>query len=89
MQVIYKYDLTLAGYQELTLPRNARILTADLQDCELKLWAIVDSENPARKIGIHILGTGSIVPEIERGFLKHLNTIQQEGFVWHIFEEMR
>lgn len=87
MEVIYKYDLQLTDCQEIQMPINSHIISAQLQNGSLKIWAIVDLESPIVKIKIHILGTGFPLPLIEGTFLKHISSIQQEGFVWHIFEE--
>lgn len=66
------------------MPRGAEILTIDMQNNTPTIWAIVDPEMPVetKVLGIYRTGHPGDVPDISR----HLATIQQDDFVWHIFE---
>ena len=87
MKVIYKYELEHAGSQKIELPKGAIILDVQNQMSQgLRLWAIVDPDPKAEKEvrTIVIVGTGSQLGAIGR--LIHINTFQQQQFVWHVFE---
>lgn len=86
IKVIYKYPLEITDNQVIELPKRHQILTAQLQNGKLQLWALVYPEFAKIKKLIHIYGTGHKIPADEN--LKYISTIQTEGgvFVWHIFE---
>lgn len=88
MKTIHKYKLEIKDRQRLELPKNARVLTIQMQNKDLCLWAIVDTSNEYTPRYFHIVGTGNEVPEN----VKYITTVQDERFdlasyVWHIFEE--
>ena len=81
MHTIYKYKLDLVQSQEIELPGNHKILSVQLQDGNLCLWAkIVESE--PRLYTFYIYGTGHPIPD---GNLEYLDTVMINGLVWHIF----
>lgn len=46
MRVIYKYPLSLTNSQEIVMPVDAQILTAQLQNNMPCLWALIDTDKP-------------------------------------------
>ena len=50
IRVIYKYTLGIVDQQNVTLPRGAKVLTAQVQYRELQLWALVDPNQPLTKV---------------------------------------
>jgi len=88
---IFKYKLEpLSTIQEINLPWDAEILDVQMQEAVgrrgLCLWAVVDpaKENLIRKF--QIFGTGWPLPYRFVNKYKHLKTIQDGSFVWHVFE---
>ena len=86
MKVIYKYEFPIATEVEIELPYNSRILTVRIQNGKPRLWAIIDTdEKSTGKRKFYVFGTGNPLPEFITS-LKHINTISDGKFVWHIFE---
>ncbi len=81
MKKIYKYDLHERPGQLVKMPKNAKILKVDYQRYNLKLWAIVDTDNPITDYCVEIFGTGFNCNT--EG--KYINTVFIGSFVWHIF----
>lgn len=83
--VIWKFLLTDDAI-ELMMPEGAKILDAQDQAGTWCLWAIVSPEKPRQKRKFRVFGTGHELPE---GHFGYIGTIQQEPFVWHVFEELQ
>ena len=86
MNTIWKYQLEICDEQYLQIPSGAKILTVQIQQETVQLWACVDLDlTPVlRQIRIH--GTGHNVPNHDK--LKYISTFQlQDGnLVFHVFE---
>ena len=84
MKTIYKYEFDIDDRQELFLPRSAEIIHAGLDPNGTPcLWAIVNKHDQELKtVTLYIRGTGHPLPEVP---LKHLATINQGPFMWHVF----
>lgn len=87
MKTIYKYQLEITDEQEVALPLGAQILSVQMQNGILCLWAFVDSEAYPIARTIRVFGTGNPFPEL--GTHQHLGTVQQPPCVWHVFEKKR
>ena len=85
---IYKYPLEQRHYQEVEMPRGARVIACQTQDDVPTLWALVDSyAQPVRRL-FRIVGTGSSFLDPSRE-LKYVGTFQKKnGNVWHVFEKV-
>lgn len=90
-RTVWKYTLRWTTEQRLLLPSGAMLLTAQMQDGALVLWALVnpDGNNPqgavARQIEIH--GTGHEIRGTDE--LRYLATVQDgNGLVWHVWERI-
>lgn len=85
MKTIWKYPIPyLTPLREIEMPEGAEILTAQIQNGVLCLWAIVDTSKPETTRVIEIIGTGH---EIQKGERKYIGTVYPDnGLVWHIFE---
>lgn len=83
---VWKYDLNIKDRQEVWLPAGAQILSADLQQGELKLWVLV---NPKETINVShnlkLAGTGHNINDI---IIKFIDTIQfyNGSVIMHLFE---
>jgi hypothetical protein len=86
MYMIYKAVLSLSDKQELMLPKNSDILAVQYQNENLCLWYKFDDcyKNMSVIRKIYIFGTGNLIPD---KILKHIGTVQDGQFVWHVFEE--
>jgi hypothetical protein len=90
MQVVYKYTLNREAVQTVFMPREANILTAQVQlgvggFRNICLWAIRPEGGLDVARTIVILGTGAPT-EYEPRELAYINTVQVEGFIFHVFE---
>jgi hypothetical protein len=79
---VWKHRLSV-GEQEIHLPKGARILTAQRQDEELTLWALVNPTAPPEVRRIQVVGTGW---DLDSSSWVWIATVQAESFVWHVFE---
>lgn len=85
MKVIYKYTLVPGKIKQgVSMPRGAEILTAQLQNGALCLWALVDIKNDSEERVIIVAPTGFV--EL-RNNVEYIATFQLDGFVGHVFEE--
>lgn len=83
---IYKYPIKLTDSQKVKLPINAEILTAQMQDDTLCLWAKVEESNTSMEERIiDIFGTGCPISDEHR---RYIGTTQMHGgaLIWHVFE---
>lgn len=89
MNTIWKYQLDICDDQFLQLPNGAKILTVQIQQETVQLWACVDPDLTLipRQIRIHI--TGHDVTNHDK--LKYISTFQlQNGnLVFHVFEVLK
>lgn len=84
MKRIYKYKLNTREGRLTPLPTGAAILTIAMQHNMLCLWAIVDmSVTTETRRDIRVIGTGW---DIDDPVGTYLATVQDGGYVWHIFE---
>lgn len=84
MQTIHKYQLKLESKQQVDIPYPAKIIKADIQNGNIFIWAICNpSFEPVTKI-IEMFGTGE---KMENAVRNHIDTVQVNSFVWHIFEK--
>jgi len=79
---ILKYRLSGAERQTIEMPVGATILSVQVQHESICIWAEVEDYTSAGRT-FRIVGTGNEVPEQ----CKYVGTVQQEPFVWHIYEE--
>lgn len=84
MRTIFKYPIRIDDEQTVTMPKGARIISAQVQAGIVCLWAIV---KPGAALNEHrricIIGTGHELPD--DGF-EYIGTVQTPPLVWHIFE---
>lgn len=80
---IFKYRLEIRDEQTLMLPRFGEILHVGVQDSQLCIWVWVDEHDSLDPHLFAVIGTGNPIPEYDT--MEHLGTVQQEGFVRHVF----
>lgn len=81
---IYKYKLELTEEQIVNMPQGSKILSTQLQDGSICLWAMVDTEKPFKQRDIRIYGTGSKITDLD----KYIGTVQDGRYVWHVWERL-
>jgi hypothetical protein len=84
MKTIYKYPFRIQDEQMLAMPEGAQILSVQMQGTIPTIWALVASEAPLKPRKIEVYGTGHEIVDLNS--LQYLGTVQERGFVWHIFE---
>lgn len=78
-KAIYKY----AAEGPVFFSNAAKILTAQIQNNKIVLWAEVDTATEYNLYRyFRIIGTGQTVPD---GAV-YISTVQQDQFVWHVYE---
>ena len=70
--------------QDLSLPVDSEILTIQKQGEDFFAWVKMDTDKPEQGRTIVICGTGT---HVQIKPMKHIATVQADGFVWHFFEE--
>lgn len=86
MKSVYKYHLQL-GPNAIDMPVVSEILTAQIQEGSLVLWALVEKSEITTTRWFKVAGTGHDLPSQEN--LKYISTCQTGPYVWHIFEVLR
>lgn len=82
MKKILKYPLSSVGEQFLLMPKDAKVLTVQMQHNQMCLWALVDISKSVRRYKVNILGTGHEFNEIIGPYVA---TVQDGQYVWHVF----
>ncbi len=86
-RIIYKYPFEIEEQVEILMPKSAKTLSIQEQRGKLFLWALIDpSEECHVKKRFYVFGTGNYITLFQVDEMKHISTIQQGKFVWHIFE---
>ncbi len=85
MTTIWKYHVPITDYFTLDLPIGSKLLTAQVQNGEPCLWALVAPHRESVTRRFCVAGTGT---PIEGRDLTYVSTFQQSGgaLVWHLFE---
>jgi hypothetical protein len=94
MLTVYKYPITQA-HNAIEMPSGAQVLrigidpAVDVKDLIwLRLWALVDTDNPIVVRKFIITGTGHPLPTDKRN-LVYIGSSVCSPFIWHVFEDLR
>ena len=88
-KTIYKYSLKVGDVQAVQMHRDADILSVQLQNGQVVMWALCDPLLERELCTFEIFGTGHTIEygsHIEREFI---GTFQQDGFVGHLFKRIK
>lgn len=87
MKTIWKFEIDPIK-KILEIPKDAKILSTQVQNDNLVLWALVDPENTVEKKEILIFETGHYIDESLN--IKFIDTFQvYDGqLVFHVFERL-
>jgi hypothetical protein len=92
MKTIYKYPIVTTDRQTLLLPKDAEILSVQIQGDSPVLYAFINTKNKTKTARvIEIFGTGNPIEEYDTiKSLKYIGTYQLQmiGFVGHVFERV-
>ena len=96
MYKIYKFELKVIGEQTIKVPtvfnQSTDILSVQVQHGVLYVWiqVFMANNNPEdqieKEIKFYIYGTGHSIPNYNS--MKYLQSVQQGGFVWHVFTDL-
>jgi hypothetical protein len=76
----------------MRMPMGAKILCAQVQGYvdwdrgPITLWAECDESAPIEDRNVVLCGTGSTPPDVPEGAKGYIGTVQEGGFVWHLFD---
>ena len=87
MNEVWKYKIV--GLKcEIAMPKSAKVLSVQTQNCEPHIWALVDPNEETKERVFYVFGTGFPCP---RPASEYVGTFQlNDGdFVLHLFEEGR
>ena len=85
MKTIYKFVIEVSGKQSIKIPKNAVILSAQIQHETLCLWVELDDREPVSDRDIYVFGTGhGIDPSLDIHFI---DTVQLMGgdLIFHVY----
>jgi len=86
---IYKYRIPLVPGPAVMMPEGAAVLSLQMQNGEPCIWAIVDDEKRPAARFFHWYETGHAIPMQDLVNLNFIGTVQNEPFVFHLFERIR
>jgi hypothetical protein len=86
MKSIWKFQIEATDVQEIEMPEGAELLTIQVQNGIVCLWALVSPNAPKEKRTLRVYGTGH---PITSGGLHYIGTFQllSGGLVFHVFEQ--
>lgn len=90
-KTIWKYQLQAKDLQTLNLPFGSQVLTAQTQNEEICIWALVNSETKeTEERSFEIFGTGHPVSCDMGVDRRYISTVQLHGgdLVFHVFERI-
>jgi len=83
---IWKFPIKITEVQRVEMPIGAEILSAQMQNGDLCLWALVSPASNKEMRIIEIHGTGNYIVPANRKFI---GAAQMLGaLVWHVFESI-
>lgn len=88
MLTIHKYPIPAKGPFSLDLPKDAKILNAEVQGRQgPQMWVLADPEAPMKKRFFQVVGTDELI-DIPVSRLEFVSTFQMNSgsLVFHLFE---
>jgi hypothetical protein len=81
---IYKYPISVNDEIVIKMPKDAKVLTVQMQKSEPCIWALVDPDKEEIERRFYLYGTGMTVTHSE----SYIGTFQMlnGGLVFHLFE---
>lgn len=90
LRKVFKYPIDIIDLQYIMLPKDAEIISAQIQgeNEALCLWALVDPNAENKKRLIKIAGTGHEIHEADLKFINTFQIFHGKG-VFHVFEVIK
>ena len=94
MKKIHKYPVEINYRFSINLPEDSVILSFQVQHNSAWIWVIVDRDKALERRNFRIFGTGHPLEDKEYEEYKdielnYIGTIQLNGMVWHLFEDIK
>jgi hypothetical protein len=90
MRVVHKYKLDRGVTELKDIPKNHKLLFADLDLCgNLCVWIELNTKTPweyRENVVYEVFGTGE---ELPKDGIKHVGSVVSQAFVWHIYRSVR
>lgn len=90
MRLIWKFpvfkDGEITPRSRIQMPKGAEILSIQLQDGAIKVWAMVNPDAELISRWFHVVGTGHEIDFAWKNY-KFIGTVQQGRYVWHFWLE--
>lgn len=88
MRTIYKYqvDNTNDWNGTISLPENTQVLSAGVQNGNIFIWCLVDTDNALVERRFEVIGTGWDMSEFVNNNLVFIDTVFVDWMVFHVFE---
>lgn len=85
-KVIWKFELTESGIQEIELRKGYEFLTLQMQNGIPCIWVLLNSNEEKITESFEIYGTGHEI-HYDMGISReYLGTFQETYLVWHLFK---
>lgn len=85
MKTIFKYELQIDDEQSIEMPKDAEIISLQVQHGVPCIWAIVDTDKEKESRVFHTYGTGQkFYPKGAQFVGTYL--IHQDRLVYHVFD---
>lgn len=86
MKTVWKFQVPIDGQaHSFQVPRSAELAHVGMQTRgAVMVWLVVYTEAPIEEMKLRVFGTGQEIPEP----WEHVGTVQDDEFVWHVFEEI-
>lgn len=87
MKVIWKYAVKMQDEQEIEMPKNAKMLTVQVQNDVPCIWALVDPNETKELVKFRIVGTGNEFEDAMVMDSRYIGTFQLplHSLVFHLF----
>jgi hypothetical protein len=87
MKTIWKYKFDIQDDFVIEMPKNANILTVQIQHDSPCIWALVETENSIEDRHFKLFGTGHQMYYID---IKYVGTFQMRtgNLIFHLFEKL-
>jgi hypothetical protein len=86
---IFKYQLKLKDEQTVAMPGPARILSVQMQNDKVQMWAVVTPGAPLMEVPVKIVETGKPIDDLDGwtfiGTVQMYRLETPEPAVWHVF----
>jgi len=87
MKTIWKFKFEINDNFELSMPKNAEILTIQIQNNIPCIWAIIDSDQLSEIRYFELYGTGHLLKESKKKYIGSFR-MYNDSLIFHLFENI-